>query len=124
MRSSFTGLTTSRPVNTPGLLALGVGALLDRLGERLLHVLLHLAARARVPATSRSRSGCSGASTKNVAPNSVSGRVVKTGKSISGSSQWKTTSAPSERPIQLRCIVITRCGQDSSSLKSSSRRSA
>ena len=37
---------------------------------------------------------------------------------------WNTTSAPSERPIQLRCMVITRCGHDSSSLKSSSRRSA
>ena len=59
-----------------------------------------------------------------MAPNSVSGRVVKTGKSIGGSSQRKITSAPSERPIQLRCIVITRCGHDSSSLKSSSSRSA
>ena len=32
-----------------------------------------------VPSARRSTSGCSGAITKNVAPNSVSGRVVKTG---------------------------------------------
>src|SRR5262249_55399403 len=77
-----------------------------------------------VPATSCSRSGCSGAITKNVAPNNVSGRVVNTVKSMSSSSQWNTASAPSERPIQLCCIVTTRSGHDSSSLKSSSSRSA
>ena len=40
----------------------------------------------------RSTSGCSGASTKNVAPNSVSGRVVKTGTSSSSSSIRKMIS--------------------------------
>src|SRR4029453_6454072 len=47
-------------------------------------------------------------------------RVVKTGKSRSSSSQRKVTSAPSERPIQLRCMVITFSGHDSSRAKSSS----
>ncbi len=75
---------------------------------------------ASVPATSRSTSGCSGARTKKVAPNSVSGRVVKTGKSIPGSSQRKVTSAPSERPIQLRCIVFTCSGHSIESRSSSS----
>ncbi len=57
-----------------------------------------------------STNGCSGATTKNVAPNSVSGRVVKTGRSRSSSSTRKRISAPSERPIQLRWIVFVRSG--------------
>ena len=56
-----------------------------------------------VPATSRSASGCSGARTKKVAPNSVSGRVVNTRTVSPVSATWKSTSAPSLRPIQLRC---------------------
>ncbi len=76
-----------------------------------------------VPSTSRMTSGCSGAMTKNVAPKSVSGRVVNTGKSSPSSGHSKETSAPSERPIQLRCIVTTLCGQ-STVARSSSRRSA
>ncbi len=59
-----------------------------------------------------------------MAPKRVSGRVVKTGKSIPSSSQRKVTSAPSERPIQLRCMVTTCSGQDSSRSKSASSRSA
>ena len=58
----------------------------------------------------RSTNGCSGATTKNVAPNSVSGRVVKTGMSTSSSSTRNRISAPSERPIQLRWIVFVRSG--------------
>ena len=61
--------------------------------------------------------------TKKVAPKSVSGRVVKTGKSIPSSSQRNVTSAPSERPIQFSCIVFT-CGGHSMSRMSSSSRSA
>ena len=45
-----------------------------------------------------------------VAPHSVSGRVVKIGIG-SPASVWKTTSAPSLRPIQLVCSVLTRSGQ-------------
>ena len=67
-----------------------------------------------------STSGCSGASTKNVAPNSVSGRVVKTGMSMSSSSSRKSTSAPSERPIQLRWIVFVFSGQSIRARSSSS----
>ena len=63
----------------------------------------------------RSTSGCSGASTKKVAPYSVSGRVVKTGMSTSSSSTRKRISAPSLRPIQLRWIVIVRSGQSAPS---------
>ena len=68
----------------------------------------------------RSTSGCSGASTKKVAPNSVSGRVVKTGMSVSSSSTRKMISAPSLRPIQFFWIVIVRSGQSAASKRSSS----
>ena len=46
----------------------------------------------------------------NVVPHSVSGRVVKTGIS-SPASVVNTTSAPSERPIQLVCITLTGSAQ-------------
>ena len=36
------------------------------------------------------------------------------------SARWKSTSAPSERPIQLRCMVSTRSGQPPSSCRMSS----
>ena len=68
-----------------------------------------------------STSGCSGASTKKVAPKTVSGRVVKTGTSMSSSSIRNSSSAPSERPIQLRWIVFVRSGQSISSWSSQQR---
>ena len=74
-----------------------------------------------VPAARRKTSGCSGAMTKNVAPNSVSGRVVKIWYSVPSSSHANVTSAPCERPIQLRCIVTTWWGQSIVSRSSSSR---
>jgi hypothetical protein len=61
----------------------------------------------------------------NVAPNRVSGRVVNTVTGSVRPSMTKSTSAPVERPIQLRCIVMTFAGHDPSSwFRSSSRRSA
>ncbi len=65
-------------------------------------------------------SSCSGASTMYVAPNRVSGRVVKT--VILADPIGKSTCAPWERPIQLRCISLTGSGQSSVS-RSSTRRS-
>ena len=58
-----------------------------------------------------------------VAPNSVSGRVVNTRSGSSSPSTAKSTNAPSERPIQLRCMARTRSGQwpSSSAMSSSSR---
>ena len=65
-------------------------------------------------------SGCSGASTMKVAPNTVSGRVVKTRiGSTSSASTAKAISAPSDRPIQFVCISRIGSGQ-SMPLKSSS----
>jgi hypothetical protein len=67
----------------------------------------------------------SAATTKNVAPYSVSGRVVYT---VTGSvlpSTANSTSAPVDRPIQCRCMVSTRSGQlPSSAAASASSRSA
>src|SRR5665648_1093641 len=86
--------------------------------------------------TMESTSGCSGASTMKVAPNSVSGRVVKTSIATvfapsavtpsetvepSATGAWKDTLAPDERPIQLRCISLTGSGQSSRSKSSTSR---
>jgi len=54
-----------------------------------------------------------------VAPHSVSGRVVNTTIS-SPVSVGKVTSAPSERPIQLVCIVLIASGQSMPSKSSNS----
>ena len=61
---------------------------------------------------SAATAGCSGASTMKVAPNRVSGRVVKTriGATPSASTA-KSISAPSDRPIQLVCIKRIGSGQ-------------
>ncbi len=49
----------------------------------------------------------------------MSGRVVKT--RIGPASLPKSTWAPRDRPIQLRCMVLTFSGQSSRSRSSSSR---
>ena len=65
-----------------------------------------------------------GASTMKVTPWSVSGRVVKTRissvPSEVGDSSANDASAPSERPIQLRCMSLTCSGHAMSALSSSS----
>ena len=62
--------------------------------------------------------------TKNVAPKSVSGRVVNTATSRSSSSMRKMISAPSLRPIQLRWIVFVRSGHSPPGGSSYSRSSS
>ena len=118
MRSPFTGLTTSRPSGTP-VFWRSSSARSSAVARADSLTYSRTACSCSVPSARRSTIGCSGARTKKVAPKSVSGRVVKTGKSISSSSQRKITSAPSERPIQFRCIVTTFSGHDSSRSKSS-----
>ena len=59
-----------------------------------------------------------------VAPNSVSGRVVKISMVFcepSTAVTRKCTRAPSERPIQLRCCSLIGSGQSSRSRSASSR---
>jgi hypothetical protein len=55
-----------------------------------------------------------------VAPNTVSGRVVKTRIGFAPTSTGKSISAPSLRPIQLRCMSLIGSGQSSSSMAPSS----
>ena len=65
--------------------------------------------------------------TAYVMPKLVSGRVVKTrtgataGAAVPSASVTAiSNSAPSDRPIQLRCMILTRSGQSSASRSSSS----
>ena len=46
-----------------------------------------------------------------VAPQIVSGRVVNTEMVSPPPTSSKSNSTPSERPIQLRCMVLTASGQ-------------
>ena len=66
-------------------------------------------------------SGCSGETTMKVAPKSVSGRVVNTVRGSSSPGTVKSTQAPSERPIQLRCMRRTFSGQSMVSRSAISR---
>ncbi len=79
----------------------------------------------RSGAVSVATSGCSGARTMNVAPNTVSGRVVKTRSSsppacCGDDAVTNTSSAPVERPIQFVCMIRTGSGQSIASKSSSS----
>ena len=57
----------------------------------------------------------------NVTPNIVSARVVKMVKCLSESATRNSTSVPSERPIQLRCVSFSESVQSMVSSPSSSR---
>ena len=76
----------------------------------------------------RATRGCWGASCNEVAPKMVSTRVVKTVMvALVGSvapSSLKSTSVPSLRPIQLRCMVRTFSGQPGRRSRSRSNSSA
>ena len=122
IRSPLTGLMASAPRATPVF-----SRSVDR---RSISVLVAAAATyastsaRRSGAVSAATSGCSGARTMNVAPNSVSGRVVKTRSSsppawCGDSAVSNTISAPDDRPIQLVCMIRTGSGQ-SRPVKSSS----
>ena len=134
MRSPLAGLTAKDPVKTPvfsrssawrarSVLAAAAARYAATaaagVGWRPVH-----SGRVRsgqAGAVSASTIGCSGASTMNVAPNSVSALVVNT--SMGPAPEVNATVAPWERPIQLRCIVLIDSGQSSRS-RSSMRRSA
>ena len=72
-------------------------------------------------AMSSSISGCSGASTMNVTPNKVSGRVVYTRIGSSSEATENSISAPSLRPIHASCMRIVEVGQSRFCKPSSSR---
>jgi hypothetical protein len=121
MRSPFAGLTACLPRKTP---VLGRSAACRSMSVSLRTWVRYASSASRCcGAQTSAASGESAAMTKNVAPYSVSGRVVNT---VTGSSRPSTgnwISAPSERPIQLRCISSTRSGHlpASCSMSASSR---
>ena len=69
--------------------------------------------------TNDSSLGYSGATTKNVAPSIVSGRVVKT-LILRLFVIIKSISAPTERPIQFFCMVLIFSGHSRLSISSRS----
>src|SRR4051795_5059188 len=113
MRSPLTGLIASAPIGTP---------VFSRSAERR-SISVRASAWATYASTSARRSGAvrlatsgsSGARTMNVAPYSVSGRVVKTRSSsppawCGDGAVSNTISAPEERPIQFVCIALIGSG--------------
>ena len=121
MRSPFTGLIAYLPRKTP---VFGRSADCRSMSVSFRTWVRYASSASRCSGVHTSAaSGESAAMTKNVAPNSVSGRVVNT---VTGSSRPSTTnsiSAPSDLPIQLRCISSTRSGHlpASGSMSASSR---
>jgi len=77
------------------------------------HSSMKAATSGRLRAACRA-SGCSAATETKVTPASVSGRVVNTRSGALPPSTAKSISRPSERPIQLRCMVFTASGQPGS----------
>ena len=69
------------------------------------------AATAGFSSAASDASGCPVATAMYVAPHMVSGRVVNTVIGSPPPAGSKSNSTPSERPIQLRCIVFTASGQ-------------
>ena len=114
IHSPLTGLIASAPRATP-VFSRSVDSRSISVALRACSTYLSTSRR-REGGVSEATSGCSGASTRNVAPKSVSGRVVKT--VIGSPPGWwsvgavsKTISPPSERPIQFVCIALIGSGQ-------------
>ena len=119
--SSLTGLIAYRPLKTP---VFGRSVACRSISEADLVFSRYASNSARCSSvTSSAAREASGATTKKVAPYRVSGRVVKTRTGSSRPSTRKSTHAPDDRPIQLRCMASTRSGHlpSSGSMSSSSR---
>ncbi len=117
--SPFTGFTAWTPRGMPSRVS--ACSRLVRGVVRRVSSIASISGLAPPALASVGTSGCSAANTKNVTPHSVSGRVVKTSTASPVSAISNVTLAPCERPIQLRCIVITRSGHSSDSMSSSRR---
>ena len=107
------GLTTWLPVNAPRLpSAAGSPSAMRSMSVSAAARVRNSSTATRCSAVvSSSTSGCSGARTAYVMPKLVSGRVVNTRTVRSGRpSTGRSNSAPSDRPIQLRCMVLARSG--------------
>src|ERR1700733_5772631 len=133
MSASLTGFTANEPVNTP---VLGRVAACRSTSRTPLTCATYTATASaglspsrvqspgvpagHAPPTNLSRPLYSGATTMNVAPNSVSGRVVYTSIDPPPTT-GNVTRAPVDRPIQLRCITLIGSGQSNSSRSVRSR---
>jgi hypothetical protein len=121
MRSPFTGLIACLPRKTP---VFGRSADWRSMSVSLRTPVRYASSASRCSGVHTSAaSGESAAMTKNVAPYSVSGRVVNTVTGSSRPSMANSISAPSDLPIQFRCISSTRSGHvpASGSMSASSR---
>src|SRR5215213_9977672 len=122
MRCPFTGLAAYPPVQTPVWASSGApwprGGPAAAAARYLATASPGVAASAvhagdesagHAAGLSASPAGCSGATTRKVAPKTVSGRVVKTSRTPA--SDGKLMVAPTDRPIQLRCWSLIDSGQ-------------
>ena len=112
--SPVNGLIASRPVLNPSFSTSPVRRALRSCLLNLLFASRNASGSAD-SAAMRSTSSCSGASRTKVAPKMVSIRVVKTSMSPAPpapdrSTRGNLTRAPTERPIQFRCMVRTFSG--------------
>ena len=82
------------------------------------------AASAGLASAHSSANGWSGETAQKLAPNRVSGRVVKTSSRSARPAMRKRITAPSDRPIQFACMARTDSGQRSRPASESSRSSA
>src|SRR5438445_9561946 len=121
MRSPVAGFTAYEPVNAP---------VFSALAPDLRDTTSCFDVRSRYASTSACwlsvvsapTCGCSGASTRYVAPKIVSGRVVNTTNgSASDPAIANESCAPSERPSQLRCALLVDSDQPIHSTLWSSR---
>ena len=109
MRSFVIGLMADAPMKTP-VFSRSVFMRSISVSRRAALTYASTSTR-RSSVVSTLTSGCSGARTMKVAPNTVSGRVVKTRiASTSSASVGKSISAPSDRPIQLVCMALIGSG--------------
>ena len=108
----LTGLMANLPVNTPVFSPSARRSISD--SRAALAMYSRASSSCSVPEIRSCTSGCSGASTQNVMPKMVSGRVVNTSNDATKSLIGILNRAPADRPIQFLCMVRTRSGQSSS----------
>ena len=121
MCAPLTGLIANAPVATPVLGASAASAVRSR-SLRVATPSQYAVTAARcADVVMRATSGCSGASTTYVPPNSVSGRVVNTEIASPVPTTVNVALAPIDLPIQSRCILSVPAGQSRPSSSSTSR---
>ncbi len=108
MSSPVNGLTAFFPVSTPSFSVSPISRFMRISTTVFATQSPSLAASG--PAMSSGTTGCSGETTRKVAPKIVSRRVVKTSIDLEDPASGKRTWAPVLRPIQFFCIWRTCSG--------------